>query len=52
MTKALVPDSEPAAPAAASVSVAVLPAVSSIVPLFNVSAFVPVYAKSLDVSPD
>ena len=52
ITKALLTDSEPATPAAASVSVAVLPALSSIVPLFNVSAFVPVYAKSPDVSPD
>ena len=42
MTKALLADSEPASPAATSVSVAVLPAVSSMVPLFSVSAFVPV----------
>ena len=49
---ALFAPKEPDAPGDAKVRVALFPAASFIVPLFNASAEVPVKSRSLEVSPD
>ena len=52
MISALLAPNDPEAPGDARVSVALLPAASLIVPLFNESAEVEVKSRSLEVSPD
>ena len=52
MIRALFAPKEPDAPGDAKVRVALFPAASFIVPLFNASAEVPVKSRSLEISPD